>query len=239
MQDLWKSPETARRFLEGRARAIPFAREMGEILLRLLAGNGGVDSFADVGCGGGRIGRLVLDVYPNASAVFADLNETMLEAARKDIGEQNGQVRFLQADFHRTEWADELVATGPFDAVVSGFAIHHLPDDRKQAVYEDIFRMLRPGGIFVHLEHVASASEWGERMHDEFFIDTAYAAGVWEDKTRQEALAEYAARPDREANVLTPVGTQLSWLWEIGFTDVDCFFKAFELSVFGGRKPAG
>jgi len=33
------------------------------------------------------------------------------------------------------------------------------------------------------------------------------------------------------------VESQLDWLRELGFADVDCFFKAFELAVFGGRKP--
>jgi hypothetical protein len=28
-------------------------------------------------------------------------------------------------------------------------------------------------------------------------------------------------------------------LREIGYTDVDCYLKVFELAVFGGRKPAG
>ena len=27
------------------------------------------------------------------------------------------------------------------------------------------------------------------------------------------------------------------WLRQIGFQDVDCYFKAFELALFGGRKP--
>ena len=38
-------------------------------------------------------------------------------------------------------------------------------------------------------------------------------------------------------NILAPVGDQCDWLREIGFEDVDCYFKIFELAVFGGRKP--
>jgi len=29
----------------------------------------------------------------------------------------------------------------------------------------------------------------------------------------------------------------MRWLQEIGFADVDCYFKIFELALFGGRKP--
>jgi hypothetical protein len=33
------------------------------------------------------------------------------------------------------------------------------------------------------------------------------------------------------------VDRQCQWLEAIGFVDVDCFFKLFELASFGGRKP--
>ena len=46
-------------------------------------------------------------------------------------------------------------------------------------------------------------------------------------------------RDDKEANILAPVEVQCEWLRECGFEDVDCFFKFFELAVFGGRPPAG
>jgi hypothetical protein len=47
----------------------------------------------------------------------------------------------------------------------------------------------------------------------------------------------YDQRPDKAANILAPVEEQCAWLRAVGFVDVDCFFKAFELAVFGGRKP--
>jgi len=33
------------------------------------------------------------------------------------------------------------------------------------------------------------------------------------------------------------VEAQCAWLGEIGFADVDCFFRILELALFGGRKP--
>jgi len=44
-------------------------------------------------------------------------------------------------------------------------------------------------------------------------------------------------RPDKAANILAPVETQCRWLRRIGFVEVDCYFKHFELAVFGGRRP--
>jgi len=44
-------------------------------------------------------------------------------------------------------------------------------------------------------------------------------------------------RPDKSANILAPVETQYRWLRRIGFVEVDCYFKHFELAVFGERRP--
>ena len=39
--------------------------------------------------------------------------------------------------------------------------------------------------------------------------------------------------------MIAPVEIQCEWLREIGFADVDFFFKVFELTLFGGRKIEG
>jgi hypothetical protein len=41
---------------------------------------------------------------------------------------------------------------------------------------------------------------------------------------------------DKKENIPAPVEKQCQWLRDIGFQDVDCFFKTFELALFGGRK---
>jgi hypothetical protein len=49
---------------------------------------------------------------------------------------------------------------------------------------------------------------------------------------------EYVHREDKHSNILASVEDQCGWLGEIGFADVDCYFKLFELTVFGGRRPS-
>jgi tRNA (cmo5U34)-methyltransferase len=58
-------------------------------------------------------------------------------------------------------------------------------------------------------------------------------------QSREMIAREYGQRPDQEANVLASVETQLTWLRDAGFVDVDCVFKYFELAVLAGRRPAG
>jgi tRNA (cmo5U34)-methyltransferase len=44
----------------------------------------------------------------------------------------------------------------------------------------------------------------------------------------EEVRTAYVSRPDRADNILVLVEDQCGWLREIGFQDVDCFWKYFE-----------
>jgi hypothetical protein len=112
-----------------------------------------------------------------------------------------------------------LPPLGVFDVVASSFAIHHLPHPRKRALYQEVWAVLRTGGVFANLEHVASPSP---RVHQQFL----------------DALGITAEQEDR-SNKLLDVGTQLRWLREVGFEDADCYWKWRELALLVGTRPAG
>ena len=57
--------------------------------------------------------------------------------------------------------------------------------------------------------------------------------------TREQVHREYLDRPDRAANILASMEEQCQWLRDTGFRDVDCFWKYFELAIFGGCANNG
>ena len=65
-------------------------------------------------------------------------------------------------------------------------------------------------------------------------------SGCWYKENPQMKLVKFATefyhRDDKKANILTSVETQCQWLREIGFQDVDCYFKILEIAIFGGLK---
>jgi ubiquinone/menaquinone biosynthesis C-methylase UbiE len=234
--EVWKASALAATFLEGVRGAIPLAEEQIDIMLRLVSASGApVRRFLDLGCGDGVLSAAVLRRFPEAEAVLVDFSSAMLDAARARLAAHAGAVRFVDADYGLASWL-EPVAGQPYDAVISGYSIHHQPDSRKREVYREIFELLAPGGVFVNVEHVASASPWAAALNDELFIERLHAHHP--ERSRAEVVETYYARPDKGSNILAPVETQCGWLREIGFTDVDCFLKIFELAVFGGRRPA-
>lgn len=236
---VWQSNELAKKWLSGVRSAIPMQRERLDVMLRLLQANGRpIARFLDIGCGDGVLGAAVLTRWPAAHGVFLDFSESMLAAAKDKLAD--GGHDFLLVDYGDSAWTARVASQTPYDAIVSGFSIHHQPDTRKREIYTEIFDLLAPGGIFINIEHVASATRWGETQFNEDFIDAlfTYHQASGSTQTRQAIADEFYNRPDKVANILAPVETQLTWLREIGYSDVDCFSKHFELCLFGGRKQS-
>jgi tRNA (cmo5U34)-methyltransferase len=239
--EVWKSEALVQTFLQGVRGGIPLAAEQIDVMLRLIAAcNIPIDRFADLGCGNGVLAGAILARYPQARGDLIDFSEPMLAQARLELQAQAAQVRFVTADLALADWGHAVADHAPFDAMVSGFAIHHLPHIRKQQLYREVFDLLRPGGLFVNIEHVASQSNQDAAIFDEYLIDSLYAfhTRAGSGKSRAQIADEHVHRPDKAANLLAPVEVQCAWLRDIGYQDVDCYLKIFELAVFAGRCPA-
>ena len=237
--EVWKLPAIVNRFLSYRA-AIPLAQEQIGIMMSILkTRTKPVEKFLDLGCGDGILGAAILGTYPNSHGVLADFSEPMLEQAREQLKDYADQLAFENLDYGDPAWVNRMQAKAPFDAIVSGYSIHHQPDARKRPIYEEIFSLLKPGGWFINIEHIAAESQTSVDLFNKHIIDGRYAIEKANggSKTREEISDIFMNRPDKDANILLSVNTQCDWLGEIGYEEVDCYFRVYELAVFGGRKP--
>jgi len=209
--NLWRSSDHARDYLE-RADSIPHRTEGEAALVEFVPNN--TRRILDLGTGNGRLLALVkarAKLHPGVEAVAIDFSPAMLEAVGKRFAEDSSVTIVAHNLDH------SLPGLGKFDAVVSSFAIHHLVHDRKRALYVEIHDLLNSGGVFCNMEHVASPTL---RLHEEFL----------------HAIGQTLEAED-PSNKLLDVETQLQWLREIGFTDVDCHWKWREFALLAGRKP--
>lgn len=204
----WTNTEHVDHYLL-RADEFPHRLEGESVLLKQVPV--GVARILDLGTGNGRLLARLRDEHPAMSGVGVDFSEVMLAAARKRF-DGDERIELVEHDL-----SEPLPDLGRFDAIVSSFAIHHLEHERKRSLYSEAFGLLRPGGVFANFEHVASATN---RLHLAFF----------------EAIEEPIENEDPSDRLLD-VETQLGWLREIGFDDVDCYWKWLEMALLVGVKP--
>jgi tRNA (cmo5U34)-methyltransferase len=207
--NLWSESAWAQRYLRERD-DLPHRVEGFAVFMELLPAS--PRRVLDLGTGDGYTLGLVRSVHPDADGVGVDFSAEMLGLARERFAGDSG-VEIVEHDLDAP-----LPALGTFDLVVSSFAIHHCVDERKRALYGEVFELLEPGGRFLNLEHVDSATP-------ELHVDFLAAIG----KTPAE---------DDPSNKLVAVETQLTWLREIGFAQVDCHWKWREIALLAGVKPA-
>src|SRR5262245_17610280 len=91
----------------------------------------------DLGSGDGRLLGLLLLACPAARGVAVEFSPPMLERLRERFGGE-GRVRVVD---------------------------HDLPHERKRELYQEVWAVLAPGGVFCNLEHVASPTA---RAHERF-----------------------------------------------------------------------
>jgi ubiquinone/menaquinone biosynthesis C-methylase UbiE len=102
----------------------------------------------DIGCGSGGITLFLAREYKPASIVGFDVEQPVVDLASRRAAEQGLEDR---ASFVRGAPGPLPFAGQSFNVVFSKDALIHVAD--KEALFEDIFRVLKPGGKF-------AASDW-------------------------------------------------------------------------------
>jgi tRNA (cmo5U34)-methyltransferase len=193
----WVTSWRVRQYLN-RANNIPYRSDGEQVLLGFIPMS--TRRILDLGTGDGRLIKLLRQKIPNIKCIGMDFSPHMLNILRR-LYEDDKSVSIVEHDF-----GSQLPEIGFFDAIVSSLAIHHLRDHRKKALYSEIYSMLRPGGIFCNLDHVASSSvilsrHFRKRMGGQKPVN----------RLHEERLSS--------------IEEQIGWLKEIGFVDSDCYWK--------------
>ena len=233
---VWQRADTVANYGLSR-QGIPFVEAQFDIVARVLrAQDVNPGRILDLGCGDGIAAQAIIDQFDVGHATLVDFSPPMLDLARERFSGSATAVTTLDGDLLTSDWLPAVIAAGPYDLVISRYAIHHLPDDRKFSLYAEVFELLSSGGWFVNLEHVKSVNVGYQQAFEGLLIDGIHRVAT-DERTREDVERAFHQRQDAETNILAPVEQQCAWLREIGFVDVDVVFKALELAVFAGRRP--
>ncbi|MBD1871614.1 class I SAM-dependent methyltransferase [Cyanobacteria bacterium FACHB-471] len=138
-------------FLYGRGWFGPLNDELGQTLIHQVLAQHYPDfqprMILDLGCSVGHSTLPYASTYPQAQVWGIDLGSSLLRYAIARARVLNQTVHFSQQNAESTEFPDQS-----FDLVVSHILLHEIPGVARKRVFAESYRLLKPGGIMVHLE---------------------------------------------------------------------------------------
>jgi tRNA (cmo5U34)-methyltransferase len=163
----------------------------GAVIDSLALVRGGMRRVLDLGAGTGLLSAHVREAFPDARIELLDGSEPMLREARERLGPGVAAV-------HVRDMADPL-PDGPFDAIVSALAIHHLEDEAKRELMRRAHDALRPGGAFINAEQVSAPTPALDAVYEHRWAQDcrALAPHSTSSTRRVSACATTAARTPR------------------------------------------
>lgn len=209
---------------KGVVKTIPLYDELHRQTLD-LAGRGGTQprAWLEAGCGTGTFAEKAAARYPGVELSLIDPMEDMLSVAREQL---RGNASVKDIRLAGSENADYPDAS--FDIATAILAHHYFQPEGRRRATENIFRMLKPGGMFVTIEHVAPQTERGLEIALARWRDFQIEAG----KTPEKA-AQQVARYGEEYFPIT-VDSHLALLRECGFAVAELFWYSYgQAGVYG------
>ncbi len=135
-----------------------------ELLNRFAAVTAGRGQVCDMGCGPGQIARYLRDAGSNVFGL--DLSAGMLEQARR----LNPDISFRQGNMMALDLADDSLA-----GIAAFYAIVHFAKDSLVGVFQEMARVLQPGGLLLLTFHIGDEALqeeelWGHPISMQFFL---------------------------------------------------------------------
>jgi tRNA (cmo5U34)-methyltransferase len=167
----------------------------------------------DLGCGTGNLTAAILYHFPDAEIHALDISADILNECKTRFKE-NTNIIYHQQDFSTLDFPENH-----FDFIVSSIAIHHVKDDEKRKLYQQILTILKPNGIFEFADQTRGITEEIYQTHIERWKTEAFKLGStqenWDMWMQHQADHDYHS----------PVVWHLEQLKEVGFTNIDVLWK--------------
>ncbi len=120
------------------------------VMFEVLAGAVGQRFTAlDLGCGPGSLSQRLLRRFPRARSVAVDYDPVVLRIGQGALGNLGGRLTWADAKMASRGWTRRLPQSR-FDAALSTTALHWLEPEELRALYRDLHRLLRRGGVFLN-----------------------------------------------------------------------------------------
>jgi SAM-dependent methyltransferase len=224
-----------------------------ELLVQLVRSTASpVQRVLDLGCGTGSLMQPILEAFPDAEIYGVDFDPVLLPLAEQRLRPYGTRARLILADLRSEDWRAQLPAS--FDAVISATALHWLTEVQLAKLYRQLAQLLRPEGLFVNADHVASRQPavqklWELRREQMRQAEAQQIVEDWESfwEAYARALGLTGQRQISE-RVLggwdggVEEGLPLEWhfteLKASGFSHPECFWRCDCDAIYGAFSNA-
>jgi SAM-dependent methyltransferase len=172
------------------------------------------DKILDMGCGVGTSSVPAATCFPNADVFAIDVGASMLRYAHARAENLGACVHFSQQSAE-----DTIFEEASFDIVYSCALLHETSPEAMQAIMTESRRLLKPGGIAVHLEVPL--------LHDN--------EDLWSELS-DELEAQYNNEPNWRGALSADYGALMQ---DAGFQDVVTGYQATAFNARGGPHRFG
>ncbi len=190
----------------------------------------------EIGCGTGATTLALLKSRPDLVILAVDNEPVMLSKARQNLSPfiDEGRLRLVEADALS---ALRELAAGSQHLVASAYAVHNFQDRYRDLVLAEIFRVLRPRGLFVNgdryaLDDVAGHTKLTQEEARGYF--KVFAAINRSDLLEQWVLHLFS---DDSPDHIMRFGPALTKLRGIGFDPVEVHFRDGINTLLTATKP--
>ena len=213
-----------------------------ESICRLIPARSDSNLVVELCCGDGALSETILDRVEPVRVLALDASDVMLDACTRRTKRFGDRIEIRRFDLGATGWRrfDEAPR-----AIVSSFAVHHLPDSAKRKLFQDMADSLVAAGVLAIADLIQPSNKASTRL----------AAWQWDEAVKKRSMqlrgdlsgfVSFRAKRwnhhaledpdpiDQPACLLD----QLHWLSEAGLENVDVHWSKGGMSLFSAVRPA-
>jgi len=188
----------------------------------------------DIGVGDGAITKLLL-VNPKLEMVGVDNEPKMIAQAQEVLQSavEGGRLKIVLDD--ALSFLAGLPA-GSIDIAASGYVLHNVPEDYRDRVYGEIFRVLAPCGLFVNADKYAQS---GQAHREALRWQLGLFFDVLVPRQQYDLLRDWVLHyvEDEAPGRIMQETDAIARLKGLGFKDVEIVYRQHMDAVLVARKP--
>lgn len=172
----------------------------------------------EIGCGTGETTEVILKQTANIKIIAVDIDASMISKLNQNlkIFIANGRLKSICQDVF--EYIQKL-ADASFDGLTSSWAIHNFDKNKRNILLHEIYRILKPNGIFVNMDKYVLDSPLEEQKSFNKVVKQLNKIS----KLGRPDIAELAIRhedEDRHPEYIMKEKESIKLMQEIGFKNI-------------------